>query len=304
MKNVLVIGSTCVDVIIRVDHLPRTEENIHPDSQRFAVGGCAYNVANILGRAGAEMTFVTPVGRQGVFGGFVRSHLEALGFDYVDLPDAQNGCCYCFVERNGERTFVSVHGAEYTFDPEWMKRYTEEKFDYAYVCGLEIEEKTGERLVEYLESAQAQIGTIVYAPGPRGMRIKKELTDRLFALKPILHLNESEAKALAGIDDLDNALHRLYRRTGNAVVATRGAQGVRWNEADELFSAEGVLAEHIVDTIGAGDAHCGAMLLGLCRDMSLKESLELANRVSSEVVQTDGATLPDEMLLKLVAPRE
>ena len=31
-KNVLVIGSTCVDVIIRVDHLPHTEENLHPVS--------------------------------------------------------------------------------------------------------------------------------------------------------------------------------------------------------------------------------------------------------------------------------
>lgn len=68
--DLLVIGSTCVDVIIRVDHLPRTEENLHPDSQRFAIGGCAYNVANILGRAGASVTFVTPVGEQGVFGGF------------------------------------------------------------------------------------------------------------------------------------------------------------------------------------------------------------------------------------------
>ena len=57
MENqVLVIGSTCVDVIIRVDHLPHTEENLHPESQRFAIGGCAYNVANILGRAGAPTT--------------------------------------------------------------------------------------------------------------------------------------------------------------------------------------------------------------------------------------------------------
>ena len=80
MKNVLVIGSTCVDVIIRVDHLPRTEENLHPESQRFAIGGCAYNVANILGRAGADMTFVTPVGRKGVFGPFVREALERLSF--------------------------------------------------------------------------------------------------------------------------------------------------------------------------------------------------------------------------------
>ena len=47
MENqVLVIGSTCVDVIIRVDHLPHTEENLHPDGQQFAIGGCAYNAAN------------------------------------------------------------------------------------------------------------------------------------------------------------------------------------------------------------------------------------------------------------------
>ena len=40
MENqVLVIGSTCVDVIIRVDHLPHTEENLHPDGQQFAIGG-------------------------------------------------------------------------------------------------------------------------------------------------------------------------------------------------------------------------------------------------------------------------
>ena len=64
-KSVLVIGSTCVDVIIRVDHLPRTEENLHPQSQRFAIGGCAYNVANILGRAQAPPSHVAPAGGRG-----------------------------------------------------------------------------------------------------------------------------------------------------------------------------------------------------------------------------------------------
>ena len=123
-KNVLVIGSTCVDVIIRVDHLPRTEENLHPESQRFAIGGCAYNVANILGRAGAPTTFVTPVGLQGVFGGFVEKQLQTLSFAQpVLLPDEANGCCYCLVEASGERTFMSIHGAEYSFNPAWMAPY-------------------------------------------------------------------------------------------------------------------------------------------------------------------------------------
>lgn len=299
MKSVLVIGSTCVDVIIRVDHLPKTEENIHPYSQRFAIGGCAYNVANILGRAGADLTFVTPVGRKGVFGSFVRDHLQTLGFaDYVDLPDAQNGCCYCYVESNGERTFVSIHGAEYTFDPSWMERYAQKRFDYAYVCGLEIEEHTGEHLIEYLESAP--IGTIVYAPGPRGMRIKKELTDRLFALHPMLHLNSAEAKALSGMDDLDDALRTLHARTGNAIVATLGAEGARCMENGALYTVSGKQADHVVDTIGAGDSHCGTMLLGLCRGLSMKDALSMANRVSCAVVQTDGATLSDEDLFSLI----
>lgn len=293
MKNVLVFGSTCVDVIIRIDHLPRTEENLHPQSQRFAIGGCAYNVANILGRAGADMVFVTPVGGQGVYGPFVRDALDRLGFaSPVDLPCAQNGCCYCFVEKNGERTFVSIHGAEYTFDPAWMHPYDEQTFDYAYVCGLEIEEKTGEALVAWLQTAK--IGTLFYAPGPRGARIRKELTDRLFALHPILHLSASEAKAMAGFDDLDDALRALHLRTGNAVIATIGADGVRCIQDGTLYTVVGEPSRHVVDTIGAGDSHAGATLLGLCRGLSLRSSLAMANRVSAAVVETDGATLSDE----------
>ena len=157
MENqVLVIGSTCVDVIIRVDHLPHTEENLHPDGQQFAIGGCAYNAANILGRGGAPVTFVTPVGLQGVFGTFVRDRLQTLPFAQpVYLPNAANGCCYCLVEAGGERTFLSIHGAEYSFDPAWMARYAAERYAYGYVCGLEIEEKTGGLLADYLQKTGA-----------------------------------------------------------------------------------------------------------------------------------------------------
>ena len=299
MSNVLVIGSTCVDVILRIDHLPRTEENIHPQSQRFAIGGCAYNVANILGRAGADLTFITPVGRKGVFGPFVREALEPMGYaTMIDLPEAQNGCCYCFVEKSGERTFASVHGAEYTFDPAWMKPYEGMAYDYGYVCGLEVEERTGGKLVSWLETAK--IGTLVYAPGPRGVRVKKELTDRLYALHPVLHINESEARALSGCDDLDDALRALHERTGNTVIATMGARGVRCIENGQLYSVVGKPADYVVDTIGAGDSHAGATLLGLCRGMTLKESLSMANGVSAAVVQTDGATLSDEDFARVI----
>lgn len=293
MKSVLVIGSTCVDVIIRIDHLPKTEENLHPDSQRFAMGGCAYNVANILGRAGAPLTFVTPVGLDGVFGGFVQKALAAQPFARpVLLEQEANGCCYCFVEKSGERTFMSIHGAEYTFDPAWMAPYAGERFDYGYVCGLEVEEQTGGRLVDYLQTAP--IGTLVYAPGPRGVRVAPERTQKLFALHPVLHLNEGEARAMSGCDNLDDAMRALFARTGNTVIATMGADGVRCLENGALYTVPGVPAASVVDTIGAGDAHAGATLLGLSRGMALPDALALANRVCSRVVATSGATLSGE----------
>ena len=299
MKNILVIGSTCVDVIIRVGHLPRTQEDVHPESQRFAAGGCAYNAANILIRCGAPVTFVTPVGRRGVFGGFVREKLTQLGVTtFVDLPDAENGCCYCFVERSGERTFMSVHGAEYTFDPAWMTPYEGRHFDYGYVCGLEVEEPTGEALVGYLE--HAPIGTLVYAPGPRAAMIPRERTDRLLALHPILHLNEDEARALTGCTDTADAAQALHARTQSAVVVTLGARGVLFAQNGETHTIPAEPADFVADTIGAGDAHAGAMLLGLSRGMTLADSLRMANRVSRAVVMTSGATLDDDGLFRAV----
>ena len=298
-KNVLVIGSTCVDVIIRVDHLPRTEENLHPESQRFAIGGCAYNVANILGRAGAPTTFVTPVGLQGVFGGFVEKQLQTLSFAQpVLLTDEANGCCYCLVEASGERTFMSIHGAEYSFNPAWMAPYAANHYAYGYVCGLEVEEKTGGLLVDYLKNAP--IDRIFYAPGPRGAGIAIERQNALYALHPILHLNGAEASALSGLDGLDESLLFLHEKTQASVIATLGSLGARVLTVDSaLLTVPGYPAEHVVDTIGAGDAHAGAVLLGLSRGLSLPDAVALGNRVSAAVVQTAGATLSDGDFAKL-----
>ena len=41
MPKILLIGSTCVDVIIEIDHLPKTAEDIQPKRQTLALGGCA-----------------------------------------------------------------------------------------------------------------------------------------------------------------------------------------------------------------------------------------------------------------------
>lgn len=292
MKRLLIIGSTCVDVILRLDHLPTTGEDMHP-VQRFAMGGCAFNVAQVPKAYDVDLRFVTPIGDHGVFSDFVRAHLDNAGFrGPITVPDSENGCCYCLVERSGERTFLSVHGVEYSFHAEYMDAFAGERFDYTYICGLEVEEKTGGELVAWLEAHPDIAGTVVYAPGPRGIEVDADRTARILGMHPILHLNEQEAQALAGMCDSENpvlaAAQALHAKTGNMVIVTCGADGVLWISADGSVHSAPSVPSTVVDTIGAGDSHCGAVLTGLTLGWSEDDTMRFANQIASEVVAQEG----------------
>ena len=90
MPKILLIGSTCVDVIIEIDHLPKTAEDIQPKRQTLALGGCAYNAANIVRQSGVPYMFVTPIGT-GVYGDYIRKSFQARKLPIHVNVDAENG---------------------------------------------------------------------------------------------------------------------------------------------------------------------------------------------------------------------
>lgn len=301
MKPALVIGSTCVDVIINIDHIPHTGEDIHPYSQTMALGGCAFNVAYMMKLLNAPHTLISPVG-SGTYGDYTANRLKALGIPVsIHVPEQENGCCYCLVEASGERTFMSIHGVEYTFQKSWMEPYSSENYRFAYVCGLEIEEKTGINLIEYLEEQKNL--EVFYAPGPRGVQIPKEKTARMMALHPILHINQQEALDMSGQTDYKMAARRLQAATNNIVIITLGKQGAYCLDKDGTgFLTPAVPVEKVVDTIGAGDAHAGAILACLTRGLSLREAVACANRVAAAVVENKGSSLPPQRLHHALQP--
>ena len=84
MKKVLVIGSTVVDVIIYLEHLPKTSEDVHVLRQTMSLGGCAYNVSDMIRLFGVPYTLFSPVGH-GTYGHFVREALKEKGVE-TPLP--------------------------------------------------------------------------------------------------------------------------------------------------------------------------------------------------------------------------
>lgn len=297
MKKVLVIGSTVVDVVVNlVDHLPKTGEDVHIKSQHMSLGGCAYNVSDSIRHFQVPYILFSPVGT-GVYGNFIREELHSRGISSpIPTPERENGCCYCFVEDTGERSFISYHGAEYLFEKEWFSLIPLEDIDSVYICGLEIEENTGENIVEFLEAHPELI--IYFAPGPRLTVINPKLVERLYRLSPILHLNETEALSASGKSTVQEAAAFLYEKTNNTVIVTLGEKGCFFFDGKEAETVPPVPAIQ-ADTIGAGDSHIGSVIACLKKGDSLKAAIQKANRVSSSVVSSSGALLSDNAFDKL-----
>jgi sugar/nucleoside kinase (ribokinase family) len=291
MKQVLVIGSTVVDVIIQLPHLPTTSEDVHVRTQSMSLGGCAYNTSDMIRHFQVPYTLFSPVGT-GTYGHFVREELKKRGIQSpIPTPLQENGCCYCFVEDSGERTFASYHGAEYRFYPEWFDLLDPDSIGSVYICGLEIEEATGVHIVEYLEQHPSY--QIFFAPGPRIQVISQNLLDRLFALSPVLHLNETEVLDYTGETCVEQGAQALYQKTGNTVIVTLGEKGAYYDMGEEQAFVPGVKAKQI-DTIGAGDSHIGAVIARLHQGASMKEAVADANRIAAAVVETRGALLSED----------
>ena len=292
MKKVLVIGSSVCDIVINLmDHLPTTGEDVHAGSQHMSLGGCAYNVSDMLRHFHVPYVLFSPTGT-GLYGDFVRNSLRKRGITSpIPTPDMENGCCYCFVDSKGERSFISYHGAEYRFLPEWFSLLDAEEFDTVYICGLEIEEETGENIVAFLEEHPSL--QIYFAPGPRAARIFRNLFSRICSLSPILHLNEKEAVDLTGVPVYRDAAVSLYEKTKNIVIITLADQGCYYYDGVHSALIPSFPAVQ-VDTIGAGDAHIGAVIASRKLGVSLSTAIETANRIAAAVVEVSGALLPDE----------
>lgn len=296
MPRLLFLGSTCADVILRVPRLPQTGEDMNLLGQSVSLGGCAFNAcaaARCFG--GAETTLFSPVGG-GLWGDWVRRALAQRGIVSPIPPvEAPNGCCYCLVDGSGERTFLCEHGAEYRFRPEWLDLLGEAPYDGVYLCGLEVEEETGEVLLDYLERHPPR--RLYFAPGPRLCHIPPQRMARIFALHPLTHLNAAEVTFFTRQHTVAAGAAVLAQATEGDVVVTLGGEGAYILSHGRARVVPAVPVT-VRDTIGAGDAHLGAIMGCEALGMTLEEATVRANRAAAAVVSREGAELTREVFVQ------
>ncbi len=286
--NLVVIGSSNTDMIIKLDRIPRPGETILGGEFVTAAGGKGANQAVGAARAGGSVTFVARVGGD-VFGdqaiaGFQNDDIN-VEFVFRDKK-TPSGVALIFVAKDGENSIAVASGANARLSPADIRKARKAIANAsAVIMQLETPLQTVQCAVDIAFDSGVPV---ILNPAPA-----QELSDALLKKISILTPNESEAELLTGCKTNDDAsvakaASRLLGKGVKTVIITLGPAGalIATKDQQQRIPAFKVKA---VDSTAAGDIFNGALAVALGEGKSLADAVRFANAAAAISVTRLGA---------------
>lgn len=266
-------------------------------------GGAESNVAIGLARLGASVGWFGALGDD-PFGKMIVKTLRGEGVDVSRAAfSTEHSTGMMFREHAAGR--LAVH---YFRKHSAASRMQPEQLDEKYIQGAKLLHVTG--ITAAISSdARRTLRRAVAIAKEAGVRISFDPNIRLKlwsieeareVLLPIAADADyflpgwDELRMLYETDNYDTVKARLNELKAISVIKGMGDATVVLNK-DEEYSVPFYPAEHVVDTVGAGDGFCAGFLAGVMKGMSPLEAVRLASINGSLVVQMRGdwEALPD-----------
>lgn len=273
-------GSILVDLVLDLPALPERGGDVLAEQVLMAAGG-GMNILAAASRLGLPSAYAGPHGT-GPFGDRVRSALA--DDDVVALLPADTsqdtGYCITLVERDGERTFVTVTGADAAADGRALAAVVPRSDDAVYVSGYDLAYPVSGPVVSGWVAGLRDGPLVVVDPGPLVADIDGDRWAQVLPRTDVLTLNDREAAHLPAL--------RPLLRPGAVVVHRIGADGAELHLPGHGAQVVGAPRVDAVDTTGAGDTHVGAMLAGLAHGLGWPAAVLLANQAAAWSVTVRG----------------
>jgi ribokinase len=278
--RVCVIGNAAIDLVFRVEHLPLAGETSLATNTLRDFGGKGANQAVMAQRAGAQVQLFAALGNDEDGERFLARLMEE-GIDahhIARLPCATD-MSIVTVDRRGENTIVTRNeaAASYVPSPGAVLDATRSG-DWIAMQGNLSQAVTA----DLLHQAHAGRRRTLLNPGPVCFDCRPMLND-----VDVLVVNRVEAAALTRLDTPEKAACSLQASGAGDVVVTLGSQGVLWCNAGRTTLLPAMPADAI-DTVGAGDAFCGALLAALAQGIAMTAALQRAQAAAAFAVTRSG----------------
>ncbi|MFI7497187.1 ribokinase [Streptomyces sp. NPDC049687] len=282
MTDIVVLGSTNMDLVAYVEKAPQRGETVTGRQFRTIPGGKGANQAIAAAHAGATVSMIGAVGNDS-FGARLRSTLEHSGVntDHLRTVESPSGTAHIVVDDEGGNAIVVVPGANGTVDH--LVPGDEALIASADALLLQLEIPLP-AVVAGARAARAHGVRTVLTPAPA-----QPLPPELLSATDLLVPNEHEATTLTGRTDPHEAATALLDSVPEVVI-TLGAAG-------SLYAARGaepltVPAPRVtaVDSTGAGDTFVGALAVAIGEERPVREALAWAAAAAALSVQRPGAS--------------
>ena len=284
--TVCVVGSFMMDLVLRAPRRPRSGETVLGTSFGMYLGGKGFNQAIAAVRAGSRTAIVGRVGRDDFGDQFVDClHREGVdaGFVVADA-DEGTGVGVPLVDDEGENSIVAVPRANFRVTADDIEA-AGDLIISSDVLLVQLELPV-DAVVTATRIAHDAGVTVVLNPAPA-----VAAAESFAGLVDLVVANRAETALLTGDgDDVEPgvAARRLREAVGADVIMTLGADGgvLVDDDGDDELRAYDV---PVVDTVGAGDAFCGALAAALAGGVALRAAAHRASAAGGLAVTRPGA---------------
>ena len=252
--RIVVVGSVNLDLVVRVERLPRPGETVTGASFARYPGGKGANQAVACARLGADVTLVAAIGRD-PFAEEALVGLRAAGVTLQLAPvEEPTGVAVIQVDATGETTIAVAPGANGTLTTVDLPEHD------AVLCQLEVPDGA------VFAAWEACTGVFCLNAAPaRSVPVDADLTI----------VNRYELDALARSDGL--------------VALTLGADGAVLLDDEEEVARAAPPAVDVVDGTAAGDAFTACLLVSLLEGRTRDEALRRACAAGALAASRPGA---------------
>ena len=284
MKKILVIGSSNVDLIFRVDKFPNDGETILATSFEQNLGGKGLNQAIAAKLSGANVKFLTAIGNDSN-GKYILNEVKKYGLDiYPIIKDCETGSAAILVNnQNSENQIVVSGGANIKLNKEDIDNNIEliKECDYL-LLQLEIPLNVIEYVIKLADIYNKEI---LLNPAPY-KNIDLNILKKISYITP----NEGELYQLVNhySNDYVKNTNVLLNLGIKNILVTLGKNGSYLVNDTTKFKMESIKVNSI-DTTGAGDCYNGVFLSFLTQGYSIFDSMKYATIASAMSVQKIGA---------------
>ncbi|MGD1923817.1 MAG: ribokinase [Paracoccaceae bacterium] len=286
--KITILGIFVADMAFRADRQPKIGETLIGRDFALGPGGKGSNQSVAAGRAGADVTFLTRLGKD-PFADMATSIWAEAGVtgNIRSGPDSYTGAAYIFVDdQSGDNAIIVCPGAAMEIAPGDIAAW-EPEITGADIFMTQLEQPIDSAVSALRMAYDAGVKTI-FNPAPAA-----PLPDEIWPLCDFVTPNETEASDLTGIkvNSLDTAraaADRLLEMGAATALITLGESGVLVHRDGQSEHVPAMSHAPVVDTTGAGDAFNGAFATALGEGQSVIDATRFGCAAAGIAVTRSG----------------